>query len=484
MKMMNSVGPSTLPCGIPLVTGTEVDLEPTVPVTKTSVISPTRRRLCARKRRERQTSSAEVSESVADDHDHDHGPPRITEARYRLHDGLRKLDPYYKELSKKCRERWVGRSLGDVLREEFYGETMETYESSLADGRLVVSDGRMRRRDAKLTTPLHLGDTISFVAHFHEPPVLTRSPRLVSQVGDLVALDKPASIPVHPVGRYYHNTLLLLSASELGLPGLLCCHRIDRLASGLVVMTGSKHEVQKEYLCRVSGQFPKGDVECDVPISKAVCRLGVCHVDVAHGKPCSSVFRSLRYDSISDSSLLLCRPITGRTHQLRVHLLHLGYPILGDELYSSNIWHRVPVPSLQKILQELSETMPDPPARILFQEGNLKLHGRQSNTKWAKGLEEKSFGEGGGITTPSIIKCKKNAVIEADLSQSRESCTISAELGKKLDPLCTECHIHRPDPSPRQLMMYLHALCYRGPDWQFETEPPDWAAPDWPGLPW
>lgn len=53
------------------------------------------------------------------------------------------------------------------------------------------------------------------------------------------------------------------------------------------------------------------------------------------GKPCKTMFLRIAYDSASNTSLVKCRPFTGRSHQIRVHLQHLGYPIIGDPLYSS-----------------------------------------------------------------------------------------------------------------------------------------------------
>ena len=85
---------------------------------------------------------------------------------------------------------------------------------------------------------------------------------------DLVAVNKPASIPVHPCGRYRHNTVVFILAKEHGLKNLRTIHRLDRLTSGLLLFGRNPkkaremeqqirtRQVQKEYVCRVEGEFP------------------------------------------------------------------------------------------------------------------------------------------------------------------------------------------------------------------------------------
>jgi 23S rRNA-/tRNA-specific pseudouridylate synthase len=106
-------------------------------------------------------------------------------------------------------------------------------------------------------------------------------------------------------------------------------------------------EVQKEYLARVLGKFPeyvmrvrhgqqltrgRGEVVCDKPIEKPNFKDARCRV-CATGQSAVTRFERIAYDG--HTSLVRCMPLTGRNHQIRVHLLHLGHPIANDPIYAS-----------------------------------------------------------------------------------------------------------------------------------------------------
>jgi 23S rRNA-/tRNA-specific pseudouridylate synthase len=141
------------------------------------------------------------------------------------------------------------------------------------------------------TTIVRDNDLIRNTAHRHEPPVLAAELEIVHEDDAVVAVDKPASMPVHTCGRYRYNTVQSILDRELGRPGLLPCHRLDRLTSGVLIFAKNKasakhmqsqiqgHHLQKVYVCRVRGEFPEGVTMCAAPI-KVVChKLGVCSVD-------------------------------------------------------------------------------------------------------------------------------------------------------------------------------------------------------------
>ena len=91
---------------------------------------------------------------------------------------------------------------------------------------------------------------------------------VVTMTEDLVVVDKPPSIPVHPCGRYRHNTVVFILAKEQGLKNLRTIHRLDRLTSGLLLFGRNpakareietqirSRQVRKEYIARVEGEFP------------------------------------------------------------------------------------------------------------------------------------------------------------------------------------------------------------------------------------
>ncbi|XP_037959336.1 RNA pseudouridylate synthase domain-containing protein 2-like [Teleopsis dalmanni] len=164
---------------------------------------------------------------------------------------------------------------------------------------------------------------------------------------DIVVVNKPASIPVHPCGRYRHNTVVFILAKEYNLKNLRTIHRLDRLTSGLLLFGRSpkkarqmehqirNRQVQKEYICRVEGDFPEGIIECKEPIEVVSYKIGVCKVS-AKGKDCTTTFQKIAHNG--KTSVVLCKPRTGRMHQIRVHLQYLGYPVVNDPLYNHEVF--------------------------------------------------------------------------------------------------------------------------------------------------
>ena len=84
-------------------------------------------------------------------------------------------------------------------------------------------------------------------------------------------------------------------------------------------------------MCRVEGEFPEEEVVCQEPIEVVSYKIGVCKVS-EKGKDCLTRFKRLSYNG--KSSVVLCKPQTGRMHQIRVHLQYLGYPVVNDPLYN------------------------------------------------------------------------------------------------------------------------------------------------------
>lgn len=193
----------------------------------------------------------------------------------------------------------------------------------------------------------------------------------------MIVINKPSGVPVHPAGRYNFNSVIEIMRAERGHAwNPLPCNRLDRLTSG--VMFIAKHPkaaeelslqisgrtVRKEYVARVKGEFPEETVVCNMPILQISPKLGLNRVR-ANGKSAKTVFHRLAYyPPTSDSapkepstpeqeklnearpwtkkegySIVRCLPVTGRTHQLRVHLQFLGHPIGNDPIYcNQRVW--------------------------------------------------------------------------------------------------------------------------------------------------
>ncbi len=166
--------------------------------------------------------------------------------------------------------------------------------------------------------------------------------RLVHADAQLLVFDKPSgllTVPAKPPGP----ADCLEARVGAAFPGALLVHRLDRDTSGLVVFARTRlaqrhlnwqferRQVEKTYVARVAGAVAGEAGRIDLPL---ICdwpnrpRQMVCH---ARGKPSVTEWRVLAREP--GATRLELRPLTGRSHQLRVHLLALGHPILGDPFY-------------------------------------------------------------------------------------------------------------------------------------------------------
>jgi RluA family pseudouridine synthase len=368
-----------------------------------------------------------------------------------IKDGLRHVRPYYFTFVTHAKGRWVGRTIYDVLHKEFKSEEPSYYERSIAAGKVTV-DGKV----ATMETVVKDNQVISHRVHRHEPPVTAQPLKIIHQDKDFLVINKPSSIPVHPCGKYRHNTVMFMLAETHGIKNIHILYRLDRLTSGLLIFgkTLSKvqeieeqirnREVTKEYLALVKGNFPKEPVTCDKPILIQSRNLGVCCVSPL-GKSCSTVFTLVA--AKDGVSLVKCQPKTGRMHQIRVHLQWLGYPIINDPLYNHPAWGpetgkgRESTDDMVKVITELTE---------------------------AKFSERKNEGGVDPVTIATDTGDKPTTDTTPDDGRGQDEPFI-------IDADCSDCHAHHPDPTPNDLVMYLHALKYEGKGWSFSTDPPEWA---------
>ncbi|KAF1744449.1 hypothetical protein MXB_5288 [Myxobolus squamalis] len=173
--------------------------------------------------------------------------------------------------------------------------------------------------------------------HRHEFPVPAVKIEIIYQNKDMVVIDKPPGIPI--IFTVFKST------------NILGVHRLDRFTSGVLIFAKSPsyaakissilrlRDVAKVYLCKVQGEFPQS-INCTEPILQASFKFALCLVSVK-GKLSETFFKRLHFDG--ENSYVACiklhlkktgYPKTGRMHQLRVHLQFLGFPIIGDPVYS------------------------------------------------------------------------------------------------------------------------------------------------------
>lgn len=172
------------------------------------------------------------------------------------------------------------------------------------------------------------------------------APDVIYRDEHVIVLDKPAGLLSVP-GIGPEKQDCLARRVEVRFAGARIVHRLDRETSGVIVMAmdaGSHRElsrqfeqrlVEKCYIAVVAGVVVDDDGEIDLPLRKDLNppRPGPRHiVDHVHGRPALTRYRVLRRDA--DRTHMELRPQTGRSHQLRVHLVAIGHPILGDDLYA------------------------------------------------------------------------------------------------------------------------------------------------------
>jgi RluA family pseudouridine synthase len=267
---------------------------------------------------------------------------------FEVKNGLRYVKPYYRTLRSFVKERWLGKRILDVCEAEFRAFERSHYERALEEGdlRVVSRKGEERTRECALQNNDELVHRMLFV---ESPVPASPGVRVIFEDARVLAVDKPAGWPVHPCGGFGENSVTMELKRVRPDLSLHLVHRIDRVTSGLLLfakdpvsacaigkLLTAKAEggVEKVYFARVKGRF-EGErrVECylrcvDVRIGAyAVCAQG----EGGGGKFSASVIRSVVAGE--EESIVECHLETGRTHQARLHLNHIGHPIVNDECY-------------------------------------------------------------------------------------------------------------------------------------------------------
>ena len=160
---------------------------------------------------------------------------------------------------------------------------------------------------------------------------------------DCLVVDKPSGLLSVP-GRGAHLQDCLATRVQASFGDALVVHRLDMATSGLMLFARginaqrqlsrafAQREVHKRYVAVVHGRIDAEQGEIDLPLIADWPNRPLQKVDREHGKPSLTRWRVI--DAQADRTRLELEPVTGRAHQLRVHLLAIGHPILGDALYA------------------------------------------------------------------------------------------------------------------------------------------------------
>ena len=248
-----------------------------------------------------------------------------------------------------------------------------TQAARLIADKLVTSAGRALRASALLER----GAEVT-VALPEEAPPRTYTPShadltFVYEDEHLAVLDKPAGLVVHPGPGHWNDSLVnvlvgrgtpLSEGSSEGRPGIV--HRLDRDTSGLLVVakTDAAHrrlaaaierrEVTRIYAALVWGHLRKSPVDIEAPIARNPKDRK--RMTVADGGRHATT-HAARVARFANNDLLRVRLGTGRTHQIRVHLAHIGHPVVGDRDYALGGSRRV-APSERRAAEQLEELAP------------------------------------------------------------------------------------------------------------------------------
>ena len=200
-------------------------------------------------------------------------------------------------------------------------------------------------RPVKPNRPLAEGECISI---YRPPPEEPDAPRRFSVLFEdewILAVDKPAGLPVHPTARYHRNTLTTLLRERYGADDRpVLAHRLDSETSGVLLcaktreseralkMMFADRKIAKRYLAVVRGVPSPPASRIEVPLGPdTVSPIRVKMAAGPEGLPALTEYRVIcERESLS---VVECRPRTGRQHQIRAHLAHIGHPVIGDKMY-------------------------------------------------------------------------------------------------------------------------------------------------------
>ncbi len=235
---------------------------------------------------------------------------------------------------------WNGAALLDFLSGIFKHVPREEWEQLCQAGRLLD------RQNAPVSVdhPVKVGERYFLLQPGIVEPDVNPDIRIIHEDEAILVLEKPAPLPVHPSGRFNRNTLQFILQEVYHPQKPRAAHRLDANTTGLIVCARTRHfagilqpqfargDVHKIYLVKVTGH-PTWDRQiCEAPISEEPREIGLREIDPEAGLPARTEFEVVERKP-DGTALLQARLLTGRTNQIRLHLWHLGFPVVGDPVY-------------------------------------------------------------------------------------------------------------------------------------------------------
>jgi 23S rRNA pseudouridine955/2504/2580 synthase len=244
-------------------------------------------------------------------------------------------------------EEQAGQRIDNFLRRELPGLPKGRLYRILRRGEVRVNGGRVRAEyklapgDEVRIPPVRINDD------GEGPPAAAGHSlleNLLFEDRDMLVVNKPAGMAVHGGSGVSFGAIEILRNARPELRDLSLAHRLDRETSGCLVLAKRRSalrilhamfregQVEKNYLALALGNWQRGEQLIDAPLFVQHRQGGERHVIVSpEGKSAETRIRLSK--SFGEYSLLQCQPLTGRTHQIRVHAAHVGHPLAGDERY-------------------------------------------------------------------------------------------------------------------------------------------------------
>lgn len=248
-------------------------------------------------------------------------------------------------------ERSNGQRLDNFLIREMQGVPRTRLYRALRKGEIRVNKGRSRA-DYRLVTgdvvrlpPLHQASRreAAVVPYYWSERL---AGRIITRDERLLVVNKPSGLAVHGGSGLDFGLIECLRQIYPEDRHLELVHRLDRDTSGLILVSRQPAAlrelhgllrgtgVAKDYLALAVGHWPRHLTRIEAPLEKNTLQSGERMVRVAKGgKPSQTAFSVVRY--VGNATLLRASPITGRTHQIRIHARHAGFPLLGDVKYQN-----------------------------------------------------------------------------------------------------------------------------------------------------
>ncbi|MBQ1782435.1 MAG: 23S rRNA pseudouridine(955/2504/2580) synthase RluC [Gammaproteobacteria bacterium] len=248
---------------------------------------------------------------------------------------------------------YAGQRLDNFLRTRLKGVPKSAVYRAIRKGEVRINgkrcsaDDRIAEGDVVRIPPMRIAETVEAVVPTKLDRVQNLTQRVLYEDDQLLIIDKPSGMAVHGGSGLSFGVIEALRALRPELRNLELVHRLDRDTSGVLMLAKKRSalkamhvqlqqkQMDKRYLALVKGTWPERVKEVDYPLHKNVLQSGerVVRVDSTQGKPsCTRIRVVTRYQG---QTLIEASPITGRTHQIRVHCSAAGHGIAGDDKYGT-----------------------------------------------------------------------------------------------------------------------------------------------------